>query len=119
LAVPARVYFPNVSQSRPVLVRVSIAVKRHYEQGNPFISLGLAYSFRDSVHYHHSGNHNTVQANKALDKELSFLQLDSKASRRDCHFCTGQSLSERPSLLHLGKNIHHKGKKKPENLTCS
>ena len=46
------------------------------------ISLGLAYSFRGLVHYHHSGKHGRVQANVILEKELRVLHLDRKDSRR-------------------------------------
>jgi hypothetical protein len=34
------------------------------------ISLGLAYSFRGLVHYHHSGKHGNVQADMVLEMEL-------------------------------------------------
>ena len=62
-----------------------IAVKRHHEQGNfhrgePLI--GLAYSFRGSVHYHYGRKHGSVQADMVLEKELSVLHLDAKAARR-------------------------------------
>lgn len=35
------------------------------------ISLGLAYSSRGLVHYHHSRKHGIVQAEMVLEKELS------------------------------------------------
>jgi hypothetical protein len=38
------------------------------------IYLGLAYSFRDSVHYLHGRKHGSILAN--MMKELSFLHLD-------------------------------------------
>jgi len=44
-------------------------------------SLGLAYRFRDSVHYHHGGKHGNPQADLVLEKP-SVLHLDSKAARR-------------------------------------
>jgi hypothetical protein len=46
------------------------------------ISLGLAYSFRDSVHYRHEGKQGGAQSDMAL--ELSVLHLDLKASDGDC-----------------------------------
>jgi hypothetical protein len=45
------------------------------------ISLGLAYSFRCSVHYHHGEKHSCVQADLVL-KEPRALHLDPKAARR-------------------------------------
>jgi hypothetical protein len=39
------------------------------------ISLGLAYSFRGSVHYHHGGKHDSMQADTVLEK-LRALHLD-------------------------------------------
>ena len=41
-----------------VIVRVSIAVKRHHDHNNSYKGkplIGVAYSFRGSVHYHHNG----------------------------------------------------------------
>ena len=37
------------------------------------ISLGLAYSSRGLVHYHHGGKHGSVQADMVLEKELRIL----------------------------------------------
>jgi len=47
------------------------------------IYLGLAYSFRGSVHHHHGGKHGSVQADLVLEKELSVL-----------HIATGKKLGE-------------------------
>ena len=50
------------------------------------ISLGLAYRFRGSVHYHHGGKHGSMQAGMVLEK-LSVLHLDLTTNqmwRRDC-----------------------------------
>jgi len=47
------------------------------------ISLGLAYSFKGLVHYHHSRNHGTRQTDMVLEKEQRVLHLDPKAIRRD------------------------------------
>lgn len=46
------------------------------------IQLGLAYSFRSSVHYLHSEKHDSVQANMVLEKMLRVQYLDPKAVRR-------------------------------------
>jgi hypothetical protein len=45
------------------------------------ISLCWAYSFRDSVHYHHGKRYGIVQAN-LVPKEPSSLHLDLKTARR-------------------------------------
>jgi hypothetical protein len=42
--------------------------------------LGLAYSFRDSVHYHHGEKYGCMQADMVLE-ELRVLHLDPKAAR--------------------------------------
>ena len=60
------------------MVKVSIAVKNHYDQGNSYkenISLWLAYSFRALVHYHNGGKHDRVQEDLVLKKELEFCML--------------------------------------------
>jgi hypothetical protein len=46
------------------------------------ISLGLDYSFRGSVHYHHGMKHGSLQANIVLEEKLRVLHLDLKASRK-------------------------------------
>ena len=49
------------------------------------ISLGLAYSFRGSVYYHHGRKHGSIQADTVLGKELRVLHpsaSSSKGSRR-------------------------------------
>jgi hypothetical protein len=43
------------------------------------IELRLAYSFTNSVHYHHVGKHSTVQADLVLE-EPRVLYLSPKAS---------------------------------------
>jgi hypothetical protein len=47
------------------------------------ISLGLAYSFKGSVHYHHGGKHGGMQADMMLGNELRGLYLDPQAAG-DC-----------------------------------
>jgi len=44
--------------------------------------LGLAYSFRDSVLYHHGRKHGSVQADMVLE-ELRVPHLDPRANRRN------------------------------------
>jgi hypothetical protein len=46
--------------------------------------LGLAYSFRTLVYYHHNREHGGSQANVVLKKELRGLHLDPKAAEGDC-----------------------------------
>ena len=46
------------------------------------VSLGLAYSFRGSVHYHRGGKHGSIQTDTVLEKELRVLNLDARAARR-------------------------------------
>jgi hypothetical protein len=54
-------------------------MKRQHDQGNSVLKanlyLGLAYSFKGSVHYHHGGKHGRVQADMVLEK-LRVLHLD-------------------------------------------
>ena len=65
------------------------------------ISLGLAYSFRGSVHYYYGGKHGIMQVDLMLE-EPRVLQINGKAARRrlsfascqkQAFFCTGSSLS--------------------------
>jgi hypothetical protein len=44
--------------------------------------LGLAYSFRGLVHYHHGEKYGSVQADIGLEKELRVLHLDLNAAKR-------------------------------------
>jgi hypothetical protein len=44
-------------------------------------NVGLAYSFRGSVHYHHGRKHGSLQADMVLE-ELRALHLVLKAARR-------------------------------------
>jgi hypothetical protein len=44
--------------------------------------LGLAYSSKDSIHYHHGRKHGSIQADTVLKKELRALYLDLKVGRR-------------------------------------
>jgi hypothetical protein len=47
------------------------------------IYLGLAYSFRDLVHYHRGKKHSRMQADMVLEKLLRVLHLDPQTSG-DC-----------------------------------
>jgi hypothetical protein len=53
------------------------------------IYLGLPYSFRGSVHYHHGRKHGSVQAGMALE-ELRVLYLDPKAARKRVSYALGR-----------------------------
>jgi hypothetical protein len=47
-------------------------------------SLGLAYSFRDLVHYyHHGGKHGSMQANMVLKKEPRSIHHNPEAAGRE------------------------------------
>jgi hypothetical protein len=50
---------------------------------NENISLGLPYTFRGSVHYHHGGKHGSMQLDMVLEKELRVLYLDPQAAEGD------------------------------------
>jgi hypothetical protein len=47
------------------------------------ISLGLAYSFRGSVHDHHGSEHGGKQTDMVLQKEVRVLHLDCKVAEGD------------------------------------
>ena len=46
------------------------------------IYLGLAYSFRGSVYYHHGRKHGSVQADMVLVKKVRVLHPDPKEARK-------------------------------------
>ena len=55
-------------------------MERLYDYDNSVkssIYLGLAYSFRGSVHYHHGGKHGSMQADMVLE-ELRVLGPDDR-----------------------------------------
>jgi hypothetical protein len=103
-----------------VLVRVSIAEKRHLrhferDQGNFFkgqhLKLGLAYRFRGSVRYCHGKKHGSIQVDTVLDKEPRVLHLEPKAVRKlSSRQLGGGSQSQQPSPtprpLHTYTVIH-------------
>jgi hypothetical protein len=45
--------------------------------------MGLPYSFRGLVHYHHGEKHGSMGADMVLERELRFLHLDLQAAG-DC-----------------------------------
>ena len=47
------------------------------------ISIGLAWSSRSAVHYHHGGKHGSVQAGMVLEQELRVLHLDLDRQREE------------------------------------
>lgn len=75
-----------------VLVRVSIAVRKHHDLNNSYKGqhlTGVAYSFRGLVYYRPSGKHCSMKA----DMELRVLQiLICRQQETDLHF-SGHSLS--------------------------
>ena len=90
--VPPGSYFeflPWLLVMRPrVLVRVSIAVKRHHDHDNCYKGKHLIevidYSFRRLAHYHDDGTWRlecgSVQENIVLEKELRVLHPNPKAT---------------------------------------
>ena len=62
-----------------------ITAKRHHDLGNYYKEniylIGLAYSFRGSVHYHLGGRHGSMQVDMVLKKELSILHLNLQAAK--------------------------------------
>jgi hypothetical protein len=70
-------------------------VKRHHHKSNSYkanIYLGLAYSFRGSVHYLHGWKHSSLQADEVLAKEMRGLHLDLKVARRRLFSALGGAL---------------------------
>ena len=50
------------------------------------ISLGMVYSFRGLVHYHHSKKHGSMKAGIVMVKEMRVPHLDSRAMGRNWLF---------------------------------
>ena len=62
-------------------------MKKHHDYSKSYTGkhlIGLAYSFRDLVHYHHGGKHRDMHADMVREKELKVLHLDPQAEG-DCH----------------------------------
>ena len=73
------------SKHHSVLVRVSVAVKRHNDLGNSYKGkhlLGLAYSSEVESIVIIGGKHGNMQADMVLEKELRVLHLDQQATGR-------------------------------------
>jgi hypothetical protein len=47
----------------------------------------MGYSFRGSVHYHHGGKYDIIQADLVLEKEPRVLNHDQKAARKKSLAC--------------------------------
>ena len=78
-----------------VVARVSIAVKRHHDQGNSYKGKHFRVAqlqFRGLVHYHHGGKHGSTQAAMVLEKEPRVLHLDPLVAEITV-CCTGWNLS--------------------------
>jgi hypothetical protein len=68
-----------------VLDRVSIAVKRHHDQGNSYKgqhSIGAGLQFKRLSQFSSWWKHSRVQTDMELEKELRILHLDLRAARR-------------------------------------
>lgn len=61
------------------------------------ISFWLAYSFRVSVHYHHSGKHSSFQADMVLE-EPTVWNLDPNVARRRVWIILARYETTKPSL---------------------
>jgi hypothetical protein len=69
-----------------VCLRVSIAVKRHHDQGDLYKGqhlIGAGLLFRGLVHYSHGGKPGSMQTDLVLEKELRVLHLDLQAAEGD------------------------------------
>jgi hypothetical protein len=73
--------------------------------------LGLAYSFRHLVHYHHDRKHGSIKAD-ILETELRALHFNPTSARRNCLL----QASRRVSLQHLVELAH---RRRPLNPTHS
>lgn len=56
--------------------------------------MGLAYRFRGPVHFHHGGEHGSVQTNVVLEKKLRVLYLDPQAAEAEGSVSYWQSLNK-------------------------
>ena len=56
--------------------------------------LGLVYSFRGLVYYHHSRKHGSVPTDMVLEKELRVLHLDPMTAEGNCHSRASLSIYE-------------------------
>jgi hypothetical protein len=68
--------------------------------------LGVAYSFRGSVHYCHDKKHGGRQADKGQEKELRVLHLDPQAAIGDYMLYCAYLKHKRPQS-HYGECLPH------------
>ena len=84
----------HVSCVSSVLVRVSTAMKKHFDHSNSYKKkhlIGTGLEFRGVVHYTHGRKHGSMQEDMVLEKELRVLYLDWQAAGRES--LVGPSLS--------------------------
>ena len=62
--------------------------------------MGLAYSYRCSVHYHHGGKHGSTQTDMVMEKEPRALHLDLKSAGRLLCLILGRDWAYIPSKPH-------------------
>jgi hypothetical protein len=80
-----------------LLVRVSIAMKRHHGHSNSYtgkLLTGTGLQFRGLVHYCQVRKHVSVQAGMVLEKELRVLHLDRQAAGRERHSGPGLNIQD-------------------------
>lgn len=61
----------NLVSVLSVLVRVSMAEKRHYDYGNPYTGkflIGVALQFRGLTCHHHGGKYGSAQADVVVER---------------------------------------------------
>ena len=63
------------------------------------VYLGLAYSFRDLVHYHQGWKHGSMQADMVLE-EPRVVDIDSRVVRIDCDIGHSLSIGDLSAYLH-------------------
>ena len=77
--------------------------------------MGLAYNFRGSVHDHHGGTHDSIQADLVL-KEPRVLHFDPKAVRTRLSFTSSQEEALDPHWAELEQRDPHSGTLPPTRL---
>lgn len=61
-------------------------MKTYHDHGNSYKGkhlIGLAYSFKDLVHYCHRRKHGGMEADMLLEKELKVLHMNPQAPGRE------------------------------------
>ena len=77
-----------------ILLRISMAVKRHHDHSNSYKGniWGGSLQLRGLVHLHHHGTkHGSIQTDMVLGMELRVQHLDPQAAEGECY--TGPSIS--------------------------